>query len=200
MRSVISLSRPSAPNEMTDPLRRPGRRGRGPGDRGAWRPTGRIDSSFEGTPSRAERSVPRQATALPGATRPHRRSRCGRRASRDARTPSSARGPSPSEVPRPPGSGARRVGVGRDDPRRGSRTTTTCRTRSHRRRGSPPAPCSQGRGAPARGEIAGLVSTRKKVGGSGLQPSRGCSSLVQRLGRGRGEPCAGHAQVPSAPP
>ncbi len=70
-------------------------RGRGPGDRGPWRPTGRIDPSFQGTPSRAGRSAHRPATALPGARRPHRRSRCGDRASRDARTPSSARVPSP---------------------------------------------------------------------------------------------------------
>jgi hypothetical protein len=64
------------------------------GDRGAWRPTGRIDPSFEGTPSRAERSAPRQPTVLPSATGPHRRRRSSHRASRDARTPSSARGPS----------------------------------------------------------------------------------------------------------
>ena len=60
-------------------------RGRGPGDRGAWLPTGRIDPSFEGTYSRAERSAHRQATVLPGATRPRPQSRCGRRALRDAR-------------------------------------------------------------------------------------------------------------------
>jgi len=131
----------------TDRLRRPAHRGRGPGDCDASPPNGRPVPSFEGPHLQAERPACRQATALPGAPLPDRPSGCGRPGPPGARTPSSAPRPSPSESRRIPGSGARQAGGGRGDPRRGSWTATTCRTRNPCRTGSPHAPCPQRRRA-----------------------------------------------------
>ena len=63
LRHLPGSYRSTAAVRLPGPLRKLAHRGRGPGDRGAWLPTGRIDPSFEGTYSRAERSAHRQATS-----------------------------------------------------------------------------------------------------------------------------------------